>query len=468
MPGNTIDGWIQRARNTAIGARRLVLTEIGFYPPNDPPGGRVAALQALTSSITGPNGLQNNSGIDAALLFNVFGRNQDPNFAGHVLSSGEISTVCNVSCGKIGANSAVYYSSPDSFYNSAQSNGMRFTLEIGTNNIPQIRDGINRALARGITPILRIGVGANTGGFSSPADYVSFINGLRSNFSGTIYLIVGPNEPNAECWATPQCGCGSGIPPGGIPGIPGIPGGVPGIPGSQVLSFDWPTDPAHFYVKEAGNEELIQTITSFISLTGQGQDIGIGWNPILPPPPDPANPIDLLNLPNYRQAIGYWAGQEIDNCTQNGGQPMYMSNYGCGPTSAAIVLSYLRGASIDPGTVNQTLPSNAIVCGTGTAYTPILRNLGASYTGISLTREAIATSVSQNRPMIIYCRYFGGGTLGWHSTYHISAIRGVSNVIVNGVSIDMLYFQDPILGRIAVSLDTVRDQWHCDNPTSVW
>ena len=231
MEGGRIEDWVGIARNTSIGGQTIILTEIGFYPPDNPPGGRDSAINQLQQSISN---LKADSSIEAALLFNVFGLN--PSFGqrlssdhatGHALTDNEIQTVCGGNCGKIGANSAVFYSSSaDIFYQPARSFGMDYTLEIaGGPDVGGVIGGINSAHALGMTPIVRFGTRESSSGMENPQTMVEFIQQLSSQTTGKVYVIIGPNEPLSECWATPECGCETISPP---------------------PSAEWPVDPTNF------------------------------------------------------------------------------------------------------------------------------------------------------------------------------------------------------------------------------
>ncbi len=453
-PGGNIRGWIDRARSTAIGNSPLVLTETGFYPPGSHDVGPLPGAMA---------DLQTDNNIVAALLFNVFGANSDLNFAGHVLSDEEVNSACNGagSCGKIGANSARYYSSPVGiFYDRAQSHGMRYTLEIATNNIVGLMEegdsGIPRAQERGIIPILRLGVGMNSGGFDNPEDLAGFIQQLSShpNLNGPVYVIIGPNEPISECWATPECDCDTL---------------------SQdlftvdfIITMEWPPDPATFYIAEKGNTDLIEAATYLVASTPgfslvPGYSLPPSWVPTPNPVPPPVNPDAILDVPDYRQYDDDWKDVELDSCSP----PITMERYGCGPTSMAMIISFLYPErQISPGTIGEGIDtSTGVVCAVGSAYLPIANWLknergpdnynDLNYTNIGVNIDAIAKSTNNGHPVIVYCSSWGGSALNWN---HISVIEGIDNGFV--------YFQDPIRGEIAYSEDMVMDEFNCVFATS--
>ncbi|MCM8787875.1 MAG: hypothetical protein NC935_07505 [Candidatus Omnitrophica bacterium] len=200
----TIGQFVNIARTTPIGQKGIILTEIGWYPHNT--SNREAAVNQLQQEVA-KFPIEN---VLGGLIFDVFGNN--PQFAAQSLTESEINFICSANCfqARVGANSASYYSSSDeSFYNKAEENAMRYTLEIAQNNISTLIPGINSAHNKGITPIIRLGTGNISGGFDNPEDLVFFIQNLNHQLNKAVYLILGPNEPLSECWATPECECGS-------------------------------------------------------------------------------------------------------------------------------------------------------------------------------------------------------------------------------------------------------------------
>ncbi len=106
------------------------------------------------------------------------------------------------SCRKIGVNFAIPYAVDDAYYEMADSVfSMGWTLAIANKSDPgSTIAGLNSAISRGLTPIVRIGVGSDSGGFFNPADYVAFLNQVASQVSGPFYAVAGPNEPDSERW----------------------------------------------------------------------------------------------------------------------------------------------------------------------------------------------------------------------------------------------------------------------------
>jgi len=211
--GQRITDWVARGRSIpAIGDKPMMLTEIGWYD-YVAGGDKGTAQAALKEEI---QKLKDDDSILGAQLFNVF--NTNPGWAQYAMTNEELGDVCGGHCGKVGANSAGYYShSMGDFYGPAASHGMQTSIEIANNDnnptLPAIMPGINDALNNGITPVVRIGVMEDSGGFDDPKDYTTFIKRLNTavanrpggSSSDIVYVIVGPNEPETECWASRSC-----------------------------------------------------------------------------------------------------------------------------------------------------------------------------------------------------------------------------------------------------------------------
>src|SRR5258708_8995759 len=173
-----------------------------------------ASLDDLTAQI---KIIQNDGKYIGALFFDAFGTNTGTNSVGNTsislstfeLSDVEISSGWGGPWGKIGINFDNFYSQPDSFYQRAQGLGMQFSLEIATKDGPVLQ-GLNAAHSHGLTPVIRIGVGGDNGGFADAAAYVSFLSDINKAVNYPVYAIAGPNEPETELWLTPNC---NGNPP---------------------------------------------------------------------------------------------------------------------------------------------------------------------------------------------------------------------------------------------------------------
>jgi len=127
-------------------------------------GDRVSGLTTLGEELAQ---IKANTNIKAALLFNPFKNNKE--FAGFAVTPAEISQyLCGSGCGKIGVNYAVPFpSAAGTFYDSANALSMQYRLAIAT-----------------------IGSEGNV---------------AASAKSVMVYAIAGPNEPETEHWAAPNC-----------------------------------------------------------------------------------------------------------------------------------------------------------------------------------------------------------------------------------------------------------------------
>lgn len=160
-----------------------------------------SAVAEVRSSYAGINVL-------GGLFFNNF--NINTNWKGFEITDSELNTICGGSCGSLGSNSADYYTRPV-LYGKAASKGMKYTLEI-SNADASTTEGVKSALAAGLTPIIRVGTSVGAG--PTAATYRSYLAKLdteleaiyRGDTSKFAYAIAGPNEPQSECWATPECG----------------------------------------------------------------------------------------------------------------------------------------------------------------------------------------------------------------------------------------------------------------------
>ncbi|MFO7928396.1 MAG: M23 family metallopeptidase, partial [Candidatus Humimicrobiaceae bacterium] len=164
------------------------------------------------------------------------------------MSDEEIQNLCDNDCQskKIGGNSAYYFYDDSNFYTRASQNNLAYTLEIA--NYGDVQGSVKRGIedSPGI-PIVRLGVGRDSGGFENPRNLISFINTINDYTNKTVYVIIGSNEPLTECWATPNCNCST------------TEGQSPGL-----VDESWPEDSAHFYVNTKGQEDLISKVDSLI------------------------------------------------------------------------------------------------------------------------------------------------------------------------------------------------------------
>jgi len=196
----SITDFVNIAKGTPAGSNPIVLTETGWYPHET--NNRTKAINTLQSELAVAD-------IAGGLVFNVFGTNDmfDAQALYDGTDSGELQGLCSgINCGdqKIGANSAVYFYNKPVFYTKSTEFNMSYTLEIA--NAGDVNGSVKRGIedSSGI-PIIRIGVGDDGGGFEDPEDLVNFINTIKGYTSKTVYIIIGPNEPLTERWATPDC-----------------------------------------------------------------------------------------------------------------------------------------------------------------------------------------------------------------------------------------------------------------------
>jgi hypothetical protein len=196
--GNTITGHIDAFR-TATGGSGLdglpvLVTETGDLGEKD-----VVAIGIEMDTVQG------SGDYIGALLFNALGTNPDPNFDKHEFGDDQIRAICGPGgCGKLGINSATYYPESSQFYDRVRGFGMNFTLSI-SNIDDSTTQGVQAALQRGLTPVIRVGTAHAAGPLA--VAYGQYLAWLDDQISGTVYAIAGPNEPQTECWAAPNCGC---------------------------------------------------------------------------------------------------------------------------------------------------------------------------------------------------------------------------------------------------------------------
>ncbi len=147
----------------------------------------------------------------------------------------------SLACERFGVNFGVAYAVDTAQYTRAASHSMGWTLAIAQQgNVQATIDGVNRALANKLTPIVRIGVGNTSWGFINPQDYATFLNQVAKSATGTFYAVAGPNEPEFEHWLVQEAGhdpeC-QPVPGAGSQGYDlGTPGSVGYIMAGQCLA----------------------------------------------------------------------------------------------------------------------------------------------------------------------------------------------------------------------------------------
>src|SRR6266404_9952096 len=111
-----------------------------------------------------------------ATIYNVFATNNNDGS----LTDAQLQYLCRGACGKIGANAANYYPQGSGFYSHAKSLGMLFTLAIARNKLDDVTGDLSSANSNGETPVIRLGVHDDSGGFTSdPQVYVTFLQNLN-------------------------------------------------------------------------------------------------------------------------------------------------------------------------------------------------------------------------------------------------------------------------------------------------
>ena len=140
--------------------------------------------------------LQSGADIQSLILFNPTGSN--PDFQQHEMDP---NSVCiNGNCSTVGINFGTYFGQSDT----SIANNFGYMLQIAdASNFGSTLSTIQNSNAQ---VIVRIGVGSNSGGFTNPADYISYLSNLGNQANGkVVYAIAGPNEPDLEYWLFEEC-----------------------------------------------------------------------------------------------------------------------------------------------------------------------------------------------------------------------------------------------------------------------
>lgn len=90
----------------------------------------------------------------------------------------------------------------------AQLNPLDNSNTIADKAIKSVLPGVQFALSKGITPIVRVGVQTDASGMENANNLIKFAQLLDSQVSQPVYLVAGPNEPETELWASPGCSDG--------------------------------------------------------------------------------------------------------------------------------------------------------------------------------------------------------------------------------------------------------------------
>lgn len=157
---------------------------------------------ATAANDSGPN-------IASISLFNALGTSGDDRFAFNIMSAEEIGQVTAARRADGGVNSAVFVEQTNGNFAQQVANlglGLRWTVGI-INGPWELNSAVAEASAahsRGLTPIFRICT-ADSCGFTDPQVYVTFLQQLNQRVSQDVWVVAGPNEPDTELWASPNC-----------------------------------------------------------------------------------------------------------------------------------------------------------------------------------------------------------------------------------------------------------------------
>lgn len=204
-----ITSWLtEKLKNPYVSGKPFYLTETG---EKDYADGKISEDEAKTRLKPELDALRtfgNPWNAQASLLFNGLGTNS--NFPTFQWSEDALKDLCGgYSCGPVGINQASFFSQGDTVYSTMRDLNMLYDLEIATSgNVDSVIRAVDNLPNGNI--IVRVGVGDDSGGFSDPQKYIEFIKSVSktltdNNISRTVYFIAGPNEPDSEFWANPQC-----------------------------------------------------------------------------------------------------------------------------------------------------------------------------------------------------------------------------------------------------------------------
>jgi len=211
VAGQGAHSWYQSflAQTGLSGKCNFVFTEFGDFDTfGKPLDGRPDVIDRMKAEFDKTIA---DGSVLGALYFNAMGGNDE--FDGHQLSQTEYLTITGSNRAKAGVNSARSFDG-GTFQDAAASYAQGgWTLEIAFSPGDEgtVVNSINRALSRGLTPIIRICVGT-TCDFTDPKAYIEFLQRVASQTSGAFYAIAGPNEPEREQWV--------GTTPGEVPAPP--------------------------------------------------------------------------------------------------------------------------------------------------------------------------------------------------------------------------------------------------------
>ncbi|HSX48978.1 MAG TPA: hypothetical protein VLE44_01850 [Candidatus Saccharimonadales bacterium] len=155
--------------------------------------------------------------IIGALFFNAL--NTNSRFSSYAIDAGTMRSLTVPDPSKAGVNSATYVTGGGTFPDAvkAYDSALGWDLEIlnTPGDLQAAIDSARKAYANGLRPIFRLCASGNTCAFANPQVLVDFIKNLSGNqgITGDVWIVAGPNEPETEMWATPNCGGGSSVAP---------------------------------------------------------------------------------------------------------------------------------------------------------------------------------------------------------------------------------------------------------------
>lgn len=180
----------------------IIFTEFGDFTPNN--------LASLTQDYQTFNSYRE---VISVNYFDFFRDN--PQFAFHSFSEDWLRQIIASDRSISGANSASPIDGSGGFSNKAADLGLKWTVEIvmNTDSFGQTLGAVEAAHNRGVTPVLRICGTQKPGQCSfyndsneNPAiNLVEFIKLLDAAVTKDVYVLAGPNEPQSDHWAAPEC-----------------------------------------------------------------------------------------------------------------------------------------------------------------------------------------------------------------------------------------------------------------------
>jgi len=285
-------------------------------------------------------------------------------------------------------------------------------------NLPHLMSLVYKGCVRfptGVTSqnaiILRWGAGAENFYYDDGRGWIGWDRGVL----GSGNYITDPIDPYQE-----DC---LGIVGVGFPGSPGL--------GPEVtLPSHIEDDPANFYVKEEGNEELIDAIKQLDIILPPPEP-----PPYIPPLPPPV-PIDVLDIELYCQNDPAWGGIRLGSIEP----PQYMRRYGCNLTSFAMILRYFgfkkspTDVDYNPGHVASFVNDYNLWQSSGTSnrnlFSLFKERESLSYQWQEITVDRVSEELSNGHPVFTGCRNFDyGGYQHW--------------IVIKGMVGNDIYIADP-------------------------